>query len=133
MFRERIKNNDGVAALEFGLVLPVLMALLMGIVDYGQIYFVQLSMTNAAREGARVGATRSADNAAPAAVAAANAYLANAGITATVSATVPSEANPTVEVTITIGQWEPLCGLVPTPDTLNASASMRWELASPEP
>lgn len=133
MFRERIKNADGVAALEFGLVLPLLMVILAGIIDYGDVYFVRLAMSNAAREGARVGATRDADDAAPAAVAAANAYLADAGLTATAVATTPSQADPTVRVTITLSPYEPLVGLVPTPDQLNVSASMRWELASPQP
>lgn len=128
-----MKNADGVAALEFGLVLPLLMVLLMGIIDYGQVYFVRLSMTNAAREGARVGATRSADMAEPSAIATANAYLANAGITAQVTATTPSDADPMVRVTVRIIPFEPLVGLVPTPDSLTVSAAMRWELASPEP
>jgi Flp pilus assembly protein TadG len=132
--RERTHNaDDGVAALEFGLVLPLLMAILMGIIDYGHVYFVRLSMTNAAREGARVGATRTQDAVAPAAVAAASAYLADSGITGSVTATTPSDAAPTVRVSITLDPYEPLVGLVPTPDRLNVSAAMRWELASPEP
>lgn len=133
MLRRRMRDDDGVAALEFGLVLPLLMIILMGIIDYGHVYFVQLTMTNAAREGARVGATRDAGDAAPAAIAAAEAYLADAGIAATVAATTPTDASPAVQVSIALSPYQPLVGLVPTPAELNASATMRWELADPGP
>lgn len=133
MLRKRLASESGVSALEFGLVLPLLMAILMGIIDYGHVYFVQLTMTNAAREGARVGATRSATTAASAAIATAEDYLADAGITATVTATTPSDADPAVRVSIKLSSYQPLVGLVPTPGELNASATMRWELASPGP
>lgn len=43
----------GAAAVEFALVLPVLLFLLLGIFEFGRIYNVQISLTNAAREGAR--------------------------------------------------------------------------------
>lgn len=88
-------------------------------------------MTNAAREGARVGVTLPESEAQAAAVAAAQGYLDRAGITASVTATSPSQASPAVTVTITIDPFEPLVGFVPTPDRLTVSASMRWELASP--
>lgn len=129
----RRPGQRGVAALEFGLILPLLIVILAGIIDYGHIYFVRLSMSNAAREGARVGVTLDADEAAAAAVAAATASLANAGITATVTATTPSDAEPAVAVDITLMPLQPLIGLVPAPDQLHVSAAMRWELASPEP
>lgn len=133
MLRGRIHDADGVAALEFGLILPLLIVILTGIIDYGHAYYVRLSMSNAAREGARLGATRDADDASPEAVATAEAYLARSGITAAVTATTPSDAEPAVEVDITISPFEPLIGLVPPPDRLHVSAVMRWELASPEP
>ena len=133
MYRRRIKHSDGVAALEFGLVVPILMVLLMAIIDYGQVYFVRLTMTNAAREGARIGATMNAEDAAAAAVNRAQTYLQNAGIHATVTATSPSDTAPEVQVSITLSPYEPLVGLVPTPGELRVSATMRWELARPEP
>ena len=49
------KNQRGAAAVEFGLVLPVLLMILLGIIDYGWVFFSQLQMTNAVREGARRG------------------------------------------------------------------------------
>lgn len=131
MFDRLRRRTGGTAAIEFGLVLPVLLIVLVGIIDYGQIHFTRLTMTNAAREGARVGVTLPADQAQAAAIAAADAYLDRAGVEATVAATTPTDSDPTVTVTITIDPFSPLIGLVPTPDRLAVSASMRWELASP--
>jgi Flp pilus assembly protein TadG len=125
------RNADGSAAIEFGLVLPLLLVVLVGIIDYGQIHFTRLTMTNAAREGARVGVTMSEDDAQAAAVATTSSYLDRAGVDAVVTATVPSQSTPTVTVTVTIDRYEPLIGLVPTPGRLGVSASMRWELANP--
>lgn len=129
---DRIRRGTrGTAAIEFGLVLPLLLIVLVGIIDYGHIHFTRLTMTNAAREGARVGVTLPAEQAQAAAIAAADSYLDRAGVEATVVATTPSDADPTVTVTITIDPFSPLIGLVPTPDRLAVSASMRWELAKP--
>jgi len=43
----------GVAALELALILPMLVMLLLGLLDYGKYLFVSLNATEAAREGAR--------------------------------------------------------------------------------
>lgn len=131
MFDRLRRQTAGTAAIELGLVLPLLLIILVGIIDYGQIHFTRLTMTNAAREGARVGVTLPAAQAEAAAIAAADQYLDRAGVEATVEATTPSDGDPTVTVTITIDPFSPLIGLVPTPDRLAVSASMRWELANP--
>ena len=128
-----IHRQDGVSAVEFGLVLPILMLVLMGIIDYGHVYFVRLTLQNAAREGARVGVTRDEMSADTAAMDAANKYLTNAGISGSVTATSPSNAAPSVQVTVTVDPFTPLVGLVPTPDRLSVSATMRWELADATP
>ena len=46
----------GAAALEFAIVLPVLLLMLVGIVDFGMVMGAQAQVFNAAREGARAGA-----------------------------------------------------------------------------
>ena len=52
-----MKNKNwaqrGVSAIEFAIVLPVLLAILLGIVNYGLLMYNQAVITNAAREGAR--------------------------------------------------------------------------------
>ena len=47
------RKESGQALVEFALVLPILLALLCGIIDFGWIYYNQITLTNAAREGAR--------------------------------------------------------------------------------
>lgn len=48
--------EDGAIAVEFALVLPLLAALLFGIITLGLTYNDHLSISNAVREGARYGA-----------------------------------------------------------------------------
>lgn len=43
----------GAAAVEMALVLPILVALVMGIIDFGYSFWVQGNVAGAAREGAR--------------------------------------------------------------------------------
>lgn len=47
-------RESGAAAVEFALVLPVLLLVLFGIIDFGRLYFTQITLTDAAREGVRV-------------------------------------------------------------------------------
>jgi Flp pilus assembly protein TadG len=44
----------GAVAVEFALVAPVLIMLLLGIMEFGRAYNVQVSLSSAAREGVRV-------------------------------------------------------------------------------
>ncbi|HOG89211.1 MAG TPA: TadE/TadG family type IV pilus assembly protein [Smithella sp.] len=48
-------NERGVSAVEFALILPVLVLILFGIVEFGLILYNQQVITNASREGARAG------------------------------------------------------------------------------
>ncbi len=48
----------GLAAVEFALVLPVLLLVLFGIINFGALMYDQAVVTNAAREGARWAAMR---------------------------------------------------------------------------
>ena len=53
MKKRFLKSERGQAMVEFALVLPVLLALLCGIIDFGWLYYNQITLNNAAREGAR--------------------------------------------------------------------------------
>jgi Flp pilus assembly protein TadG len=46
-------HDRGAAAVELALVLPLLLLLLFGIVDFGRMLHAQITLTEAAREGAR--------------------------------------------------------------------------------
>jgi Flp pilus assembly protein TadG len=49
----KIRCEDGAVAVEFALLLPILVALLLGIMEFSLVLNTQLTLTNAAREGAR--------------------------------------------------------------------------------
>jgi Flp pilus assembly pilin Flp len=51
-----IKNEKGASSIEFALVLPVLVMLMIGILQFGSAYGNYLAITHAAREGARLAA-----------------------------------------------------------------------------
>lgn len=54
-------GERGAAAVEFALVLPILVLLLFGIVEFGRGYNAKVTLTHAAREGARALAVGAAD------------------------------------------------------------------------
>jgi Flp pilus assembly protein TadG len=47
------RSERGAAAVEFALVLPVLILLVLGLIEFSRVYNIQISLSNAAREGAR--------------------------------------------------------------------------------
>lgn len=47
-------KDRGAAAVEFALLLPLLLLLLFGIIDFGRALNAQITITQAAREGARL-------------------------------------------------------------------------------
>jgi Flp pilus assembly protein TadG len=51
----RAHRQRGAAAVEFALVLPLLLALVLGVVDLGLAVYTQSVLSNASREGARAG------------------------------------------------------------------------------
>lgn len=56
MLRTRRDSSDrGAAAVEFALVVPILLLLVFGIVDYGAVYADSISARNGVREAARQG------------------------------------------------------------------------------
>jgi TadE-like protein len=53
--RRRGKRSRGQSLVEFAIIFPVLMVVLLAIFDLGRLVFAYNDITNAAREGARVG------------------------------------------------------------------------------
>ncbi|MDB5100059.1 MAG: TadE family protein [Cyanobacteria bacterium RYN_339] len=70
--------RKGTALVEMALVTPILIGLLTGVTDLGYLYNHRLVLTNAAREGARVGALGRTDTQVRAAVLT---YLQDSGYT----------------------------------------------------
>lgn len=54
--RQRRLGNRGQALVEFALLLPVVMLILIGIVEFGRAWQAKQTLTDAAREGARLAA-----------------------------------------------------------------------------
>ncbi len=50
-----IKNHNGATAVEFAIILPVLILVLFGIIEFSLVLFNNHIITNASREGARAG------------------------------------------------------------------------------
>jgi Flp pilus assembly protein TadG len=50
------RDQRGAVAVEFALVLPLLMVLVFGVIDFGRAFNAQETLTQAAREGSRLAA-----------------------------------------------------------------------------
>lgn len=57
--RDRVTDR-GAAMVEFAILLPLLLLVIAGIVDFGRAFFTEVALTNAAREGARAAAISTA-------------------------------------------------------------------------
>jgi hypothetical protein len=57
--RTLLKPDDGTTAIEFAIVAPVLILLIMGIMEFGLIYYAKNVLENAVAVGARIGITGS--------------------------------------------------------------------------
>ena len=144
-----VLDRRGGIALEFALVAPVLLIILLGIMQFGYAFFVQINMTNAAREGARqlavgqaIVGTASADASCPATAGTAQfatcSRLVNIGaLSFTLAACNPANPNVTlcpgateVTVRVTIPRTEiALVGIFDffEAGTLQAEVTMRLE------
>lgn len=100
-FRTLRRANGGAAALEFALIVPVLLTLLFATIQFGSVVFVQNNMVNAAREGARRMAA--ADATWAEAQTLMQGMLSNWNFTFTYAAALPNPANPADrDITVTI-------------------------------
>jgi len=125
------RRRRGANAIEFALTLPVAVAVLAGIIDYGWLFFQQEAIEAATRDGARHGSVsiRTEDPVTRAERATLGSLERN-GIdpaTAEVRAFLES-VFPDERVTVaTAVPFRPLFGIVPVPGVLNARLSMRLE------
>ncbi|MDQ4213403.1 pilus assembly protein [Microbacterium capsulatum] len=101
---KRMREDRGVAAVEFAILLPVLILLMLGIFEFGRLFNEQVTVTNAAREAARVMAIADDPSAAAAAAVHAAAPSLNPGLTSgEVSLNITScKSNPGKSVVATV-------------------------------
>lgn len=129
------KYRRGAAVVEFALIAPLLFLLVFGMIEYGRMVMVQQILTNASREGARMGVldgtttadvTTSVDN-----------YLLGASVhnaTVTVTPNPPSSAGFGEPVTVTVSIPFNQVSWLPAPlflngTTLSSQTVMRRESA----
>ena len=91
--RQRLASERGAELIEFAMVLPLLLMLIFGIVDFGFMFQRYLVVTNAAREGARMASLQRLPEQVQARV---NAYIAAGGLTGTASTPPPVTESMTV-------------------------------------
>jgi Flp pilus assembly protein TadG len=96
----RKTRDRGTAAVEFALVLPVLLLIVFAIIDFGRALNSQLTLTAAAREGVRLAALGYPDAAVQARVTGAAFDL--SGVTATVVESCPPGAGPTADAEVDV-------------------------------
>lgn len=107
-------RERGAAAVEMALVLPLLILLVGGIIDFGRAFMTQVVVTNAAREGTRVAVvTKDASQ------------LGNV----TTRAQAAADLNPMASATVTVSNNIPdgsACTTTATTVTVTVSAPFKW-------
>jgi Flp pilus assembly protein TadG len=127
-----LRPDAGVALIETAFVLPILLILVIGVLDFGRAFHTKSLLDQAAREGARLAVITTPD---PGLVTArVNALLAPAGITATsvtVDGPTPGTNLDTVTVTATFTWMTPgiyaLAGGTGNTMTMSSQCVMRHE------
>ena len=121
--RVRVGEERGAAAVEFALVFPVLVLLLVGIIEFGAMFNAQLLVQGAAREGARemslTGSVTQAQSAALGVAPGLSPALTTADVTVS-----PATCTDGTDVTVTVHYDKPfLTGMFGTTLPLEASAT----------
>ena len=120
----RGRSERGAAAVEFALVMPLLLVLVLGIVEFGRAFQVQSTLAAAAREGVRIVALQDDAAAATAVVQSASTSL-DPGLTGgdiSISGCAGGAASATLEITY---QLPFLTGFFGTGIDLTARGVMR--------
>jgi len=126
-----IGNSNGQSLVEFALVLPVLLLLILGMIEFGWILNRQIILTSIAREGARSAVVCNNEQDAYKAVTDAIAKSSLTGATVDQSKFTESWKKGNAEVILSI-KIKPIVGIfpkkiVPDPFPLSSKAEMRVE------
>jgi Flp pilus assembly protein TadG len=137
------RRERGAALIEFVLVAPLFLLILLGAIDWGWYFVVRETLVNATREGARVASVQDvpATQSRAAAIAAVRGYLTNVGVSALpvrdpdvqfTTIAVPGVTTPVSAVSVRLAAYPSpaISGLAMTlvPGTITAETVMRLEV-----
>jgi Flp pilus assembly protein TadG len=140
-----LRGEGGAALVEFAIILPLLLMIVFGIVDFARAFYTQNNLTSAVREGARWASVQPENNLSVASVQTVVKNFVNRGdgsaakfggppiadpqILVTFSPALPNTASITVTINDYPFEWiTPLPGMVGFGNiTLSAEAVFRWE------
>jgi Flp pilus assembly protein TadG len=103
-----VSREDGVVAVEFVLLFPLLALIVVGLVEFGHLWYVRQTLTNASREGARAAVVYEVENpdraawATTAATKAVNQYLTDTKFSGTWNTDTVAGAATGAPVTVTV-------------------------------
>lgn len=132
MLKKRMTNTlNGQSTVETALVLPLVILILTGIIDFGLLFNNYLVIANASREGVRLAAVGSTDSAITASIINMTTTLDQTKLGITITPTQSSRKKGD-EVTVTIVYQNQLLtpvisALMPNPVPLNSKTVMRME------
>jgi len=124
-----IFKNRGQAMVEFALVVPILLLLICGIIDFGRIYSATIMVAGAAREGARSAAIGNDDTVVTQAVADYVSAIAGEQLTVNIA---PSSRVAGDQITVTVSTPIPVLtpivnAILGSTYTVSGTAVMRAE------
>lgn len=90
------KADEGVGAIEFGFVAPILLVLLLGIIDFGRAYWEQMQIATAADAGAQWAMSNGYNGSSIDTVAQSATNLANVGVSSSNSCGCPTSTGVSI-------------------------------------
>lgn len=130
MKKLKLRNNRGQAIVELAILLPVLMLILMGILEFGRIFSAYMIISHASREGARTGSVGGSDIEIIAAVQGTSPTLDLSNMTITISTPAGRDRGDplTVKIDYDVDLMVPLLGnVVGDPVSMDAETTIRIE------
>lgn len=126
-----MKSEKGQSMVETALILPIILLLLFGIVDFGRIFHAYLTLDHAGREGARLASIQSEDNVIKDRITASVAGLDDTKLTISIApagaSTRPSGTDVTITLAYSIDFLTPFLDPLLSPLTLTDITVMRVE------
>lgn len=129
--RKLVRDNRGQSLVEMALVLPLLIIILFGIIEFGRVFHSYLMITHASREGARVGVVGQSNGDIEQRIQ--NATTLNLDkLTITITPSDQGARTPGVPLTVLVDYqvelFTPILGsILPNPVELQAQTTMRME------